>query len=405
MKPYHASSFPHLLRSLRPWWAVLLVEAALLALLAACGGGGGDAGAGAGTDGEGVDGGSPPPSGAAPAADLPAPRRSARLFISGHSLVDNPLPDDLVRIANSLGGNSEYNEQNIIGSPLRLRTRGANPAASDWSGYRQGKNREGQNMDVLAELARPRTVGGLYDVLILTERNDLVGTLLWEDTVRYARQFHDRAAAARPGVNTYFYESWLGLQDKGAPAEWIAYERAASRAWGCIDARINQSLSAEGRSERIVPLRAGRALAQLVERATQGTVDGISGASVRETVDRVVQDDVHPTRLGMYYMALVSYATVYRQSPVGAWRPAEVSAAQAASLQRLAWEFVQQQEREPAPSLAPCAAWMRDSFCTVYGTYRRDPSQGTACQARFAAPGHPFEFNPQTERAYWLPAP
>ncbi|MES2889123.1 MAG: hypothetical protein V4739_14095 [Pseudomonadota bacterium] len=388
--------------------ALIPMTAALVAALTACGGGGGGEGTSAGSSADSAA--APAPGAATPAGprpELPAARRSARVFVTGHSLVDNPLPDDLVQIANSLGGTSEYNQQNVLGSPLRVRTRGLNSASSDWSGYRLGKNREGQNMDVLAEIARPQTVSGTYDALLLTERHDLVSSLLFEDTIRYARHYHDRVAAAQPSATTYFYQSWQGLRDKNAPAEWIAYERAASPVWTCMATRLNQSLVAEGRSSRVVPLPAGAALAELVERATQGTVAGITGASVRETVDRLIEDDVHPTRLGMYYMALVSYAAIYRQSPVGAWRPADVTAAQAASLQNVAWDTVSRREAETPLDLGQCAATLRDSFCSTYATYMRDASQAASCQSRFAAgrTDHPFHFDAASDRNLWLPSP
>lgn len=397
------TSLRHLPRGSR--WALIPVTAALVAMLTACGGGGGET-----TEGSSVGNNSPTPVAGAPAgprAELPAARRSARVFVTGHSLVDNPLPDDLVQIANSLGGTSQYNQQNVLGSPLRVRTRGLNAGSSDWSGYRLGKNREGQNMDVLAEIAQPQTVSGTYDALLLTERHDLVSALLFEDTLRYARHYHDRVVAAQPSATTYFYQSWQGVRDKNAPAEWIAYERAASPVWTCMTTRLNQSLVAEGRTSRVVPLPAGVALAELVERATQGTVAGVTGTSVRETVDRLIEDDVHPTRLGMYYMALVSYAAVYRQSPVGAWRPAEVTAAQAASLQSVAWEIVSRRESETPLSLEQCAATLRDSFCSTYATYLRDASQAASCQSRFAVgrTDHPLHFDAATDRNLWLPSP
>jgi hypothetical protein len=382
-----------------------LLATALAALLTACGGGGG--GGGGGSEGGAADANASPSVGAATAA-LPAPRLSARLFFTGHSLTDNPLPDDVVAIADSLRGASEpsqYNQQNIIGSPLRVRTRGNDGASSGWSGYRMGKNRDGQNMDVLAEIAQPRTVAGAYDALVLTERHDLVTALLFEDTVRYARHFHDRVAAAKPGAVTYFYQSWQSIRDKSAPADWVAYERAASPVWTCMATRINQSLAAEGRTDRVVPIRAGSALAELVERATTAAVPGVSGGGVGATVDRLIYDGVHPTPLGMYYMSLVTYASVYRRSPVGAWRPADVSADQAASLQTLAWEFVSSRESEPAQNLDQCAATMRQSFCAVYGDYTGATGSTATCQARFSAPGHPFDFNAATDRGHWLPSP
>jgi hypothetical protein len=90
-----------------------------------------------------------------PAEALLAPRSSARTFFSGHSLLDNPLPDFVAGIAEAEGQSVHWNQQIVIGSPIRVRTWGS----GDWSGYRQGKNRSGSDMDVVTELRSPRTLG------------------------------------------------------------------------------------------------------------------------------------------------------------------------------------------------------------------------------------------------------
>src|ERR1700752_3843257 len=65
-------------------------------------------------------------------------KSSASFFISGHSLTDNPYADYLVHITKSLGVSSEYNQQIVIGSPLRVRTRGNDPNSKDFPGYQLG---------------------------------------------------------------------------------------------------------------------------------------------------------------------------------------------------------------------------------------------------------------------------
>jgi len=170
----------------------------------------------------------------AAAADPPKTALPERVFISGHSLTDQPLPSDLAAIAASLGHPLQWNRQYMVGSSIRARVRGAKapPGETGWSGYHQGSNRDSENMDVLAELRQPRTVtGGPYDVLLITEEHGLLGTMVWNDTVRYLRHYHDRFIDANPAGRTLFYESWLGLDDKNDPRRWIAYERAASPIW------------------------------------------------------------------------------------------------------------------------------------------------------------------------------
>jgi hypothetical protein len=347
---------------------------------------------------------------------VPAPAPSApstaagtgAVFFSGHSLMDNPMPDDAAAIAASMGRATLWNQQNVLGAPIRVRTRGMSYDDASFAGYRQGKNREGANMDVVGELRAPKTVSGLrYDAMVLTERHDIASAVQYEDTVRYARHFHERLVEGNASASTYLYHSWLDV-DKSNPAVWVAYERAAAPVWQCVASRINTSLAHEGRGDRIHYLPAGLALTNLVERATQGYVDGVTGNSVPETMNRIFQDNVHLTRLGTYFMSLVTYASVYKTSPQGAWAPAELSAGTVRSLQDLAWSTVSSYYANPAsPSGDSCKALMRDSFCSAYYTFTRNPNALGACVSHFSKgnASNPFHFDPANDRAYWFAAP
>ncbi len=340
-------------------------------------------------------------------AKKPPANAAQTLFFSGHSLLDNPLPDDVVAIAKSLGQReTAYNQQNIAGSPLRVRTRGMDPRRTDWPGYQSGKSRDAAAVDVLSEFAKPRAVGSPYTTLVITERHDLASVVIWEDTVRYLRHYHDRLVAANEHAVTYFYQPWLGLRGNNDPASWVAYERAADPVWRCVGTRINQSLTAEGRPDRIRPLAANLALAELVEQATQGQVPGITQDSAGKTFATLVSDGVHLTRVGVYYMALVTYAVSHERSPAGAWAPSGVGKALAAELQGRAWVFAQQQATAPALSLPQCSALMRDTFCARYSSYAAN-EQTQSCQKHFADsnPDNPFRFQSQSDKSYWLPAP
>lgn len=333
---------------------------------------------------------------------------SARLFITGHSLTDNPLGEHVVAIANSLGGATaaKYNQQIVIGSPIANRT--DQPAG--WAGYRRGKNREGSGMNVIDELRSPRTLGGdRYDTLVIAERHDLLSVVQWENTVRYLRHFHERLLEGNPDGRTYFYETWWNVPSRDDPSPWVAHERAASRAWQCVVARVNRSLATEGRRDRITPLPAGAALADLVERAVRGQVAGLSAPTPSETMARLFTDDVHLTTTGVYYMALVTYAAVYQRSPVGAWAPSGVSTAAAASLQALAWQAVQSFYSTTAQAdLDGCRAFVAQEFCPIYWQLRNNPGPIAECTRTFSATDsgrNPLFFNAATDRSYWFAAP
>lgn len=346
-----------------------------------------------------------------PKAQAPGdPRSVARVFYSGHSLLDNPLPEYVASIAQSLNTSVSWNQQNVIGSPIRVRTKGINPNASGFPGYATGKNRSGSSLDVVSELRQPQTIGGQrYDSLVLTERHDLINTLLWENTVEYARHFHDRLIEGNPEATTYLYHSWLGVPDKGAPESWIAYERSVAPAWQCVASRINQSLQHAGRMDRVVYLPAGLALTYLVERAVDTAgMEGVTSSSTRATLDRIFSDDVHLTPLGAYYVALVTYSSLYRRSAVGAWAPKGLTAVQARSLQNLAWEAVSQGFAATAPpDLSACRAVMRDSICAIFYNFTGRPDQARACSLRFSATtaDNPFHFDPMEDSNRRLPPP
>lgn len=360
-----------------------------------------------------------------PKAAGDATRPSARIFWSGHSLTDQPIPDYVAEVAKSLGNVVQWNRQYVVGSSIHTRTRGRNSGDSGWAGYSQGYNRSGQGMDVIGELRRPQTVSGRYDTLIITEQHWLLGTLLERDTVRLLRHYHDRLIDGNPKAVTYFYESWLGLDDKNDPRRWIAYERAASPIWQCIVTRINRSLEAEGRQDRILSLPAGVALAALIERATQGSgLEDVSGTSTRETVDRLIADSVHLTSMGKYYMALITYSVIFRQPSLGAWAPEGVSAAQAKTLQTVAWQFVgDYYKSNKALELAQCRTTILDSFAGLFWNYIRDTSWKAnigmirseyrtlknIALARYRLwrenAENPFHYAPSTDRDYWHRAP
>lgn len=272
------------------------------------------------------------------AAALATAAMPQRLFISSHSLIEQPLPSHLQQIAASLGSPLQWQREYLEGSSIRARVA------------------KGQ-----ANLAG-------FDALVITEQHGLLGSLMWNDTVGELRRYHERFIAANPAGRTWFYEPWLSLDDPADPRRWIAYERAASPVWQCV------VLAAQGSTRRIEPLPAGVALARLVERATQGAgLAGISGASVRETMQRLFIDDVHLTPLGSYYMALVVYATLADRSPQGAWAPDGVTASAAASLQTAAWEAVQAERGARRPrTLAQCRDALHDGFIATHWSYVRD---------------------------------
>lgn len=304
----------------------------------------------------------------APTVDTMPKRRIDRLFWSGHSLVDRPLPDQFAAIAESLGLPVQWNTQVILGSSIKARSRGT----GSWNGYRQGSNRDGSGLDVAAEFLSPRTVkGGPYDALVITEQHTLLGSLAWNDTIGHLKHFHDRAVEGNPYQTTYLYQSWLGIDDRDDPRRWIAYEKAAATAWRCVATRINVSLAGANRQDRIVPIDSGAALATFIEQVAAGQVPGFAGSS-RAVVDRLFQDDVHLTPLGSYFVALFVFAELSGKPPTGAWAPAGLTPAEAEAMQVAAWTIHRSLRATPRGQLLnDCRDYIGRPFMGHYLAYLR----------------------------------
>jgi hypothetical protein len=298
--------------------------------------------AGAGKGGTSGSAGTAPPSGGAtsPGEGMVTPRDSARVLLSGHSLTDNPIGDYVALLAERDGRSYGWEQQIVIGSPLRFRTRGESSEDPSFSGYSLGKNREGSEKDILGELAAPTAIaaGERYDTLVVTERHDIMDVIRWEDTVPLLRHYHDRVREHESGARTLFYQSWPDI-DHADPAPWIAYQAEELAAWECAASKVNLSLERDGAAQAVGVVPVALTLAKFVERALAGDVPALPGGQ-QERLRAIFTDDVHVTSLGAFVAAAATYATVFQTSPVGLEPPSGVDAAAAAVAAEVAWEVV-----------------------------------------------------------------
>jgi hypothetical protein len=339
-------------------------------------------------------------------------------LISGHSLTDEPIGAMVANIAESLGSKSEWERQNIPGSPISMRTIGhreneRDPVGHPWVGYTLGRGMNGEPIDLVQELRKPSTSSGSYGYLIIAERHDSLGPLQWEKTVPLLRHFYELAREGSPKVRGYFYTTWADVEGEGSskanPAGWVRYEREQLKLWESIVSRINDSLSKEKRADRLATLPASGALAELVDRATTGKVPGVTQGSVKSTMDALFTDNVHQTTLGKYYTACVVYAALARRSPKGAWKPDDVGAAAAASLQSLAWEYISKYYKDlpDGPQHAfPERAEIARNFSVLFWGYRGQ-SRNAEGSARFFSGTtleNPLWTSPEADESkFWLP--
>jgi hypothetical protein len=310
--------------------------------------------------------------GVAPAAPV-AQGQALRVFYSGHSLMDRPVPDQVEALAQADSVALAWNRQYRVGSLLRERTRGLDPASSEWTGWTVGENREGQGLDVLAALSGRDSAEMPFDVLVATERHDIVWAMTHEASAAYLRRLHDARVLGRPQGATWLYESWQSF-DPSQVVAWAGYERAVGGAWQCVAAEVNRSLQQEGRSDRVWSLPAARALVILVEAAlSPAGVPGISTGETATTLARVFSDNVHLTELGKHYMALVTWAFVSGRPAAMPWRPESVTPEQSDSLRAVAaraHEALRGQTLAQA-SEADCTAHLQ-AVCPAYWAYIED---------------------------------
>jgi hypothetical protein len=252
-----------------------------------------------------------------------------RIFFSGHSLLDEPLPSGVAAIAASLGSPLQWDRHTPFGSSMRGRA------------------------------GTPPGIG--FDTLVVTEQYTLIGNLVWNDSVGELARLHERFTAANPNGRMWFYASWLNLDHRSQPQRWIAYEQAASPVWQCVTARA----SAARNGAPIEFLPAGALLAALVERAARGEVAGV-------TVQALFSDDVHLSPLGSHFMSLVVFATLFERSPAGAAVPAGIDGNAARALQPLAWTLVTEERTRRQPLAAASCGELTRAFVAPYAAYVRD---------------------------------
>jgi hypothetical protein len=325
-------------------------------------------------------------------------------FVTGHSLTDNPFADYLGAISDSFGIPGSWNQQIGIGSPVRVRTSGHQLPPNNWAGYAQGKNRNAFDMDVIAELASPATIGAgnLYESLLITERHDILDVIRWEYSNSLIRHYHNRLLTGNPAGETYLYQSWLDI-DPADPADWMGYESEIKTAWECVANKINLTLSADGLSPAVNVVPAGWALADLLQRILDDEVPGFTGTDL-EKIDDLFNDTVHLNEAGIYYVAAFSFAILEKRSPEGGFIPAAVPAATATALQHIAWLNAERYRQAYRPiDMNTCSNTLVNQLCARYFNFTDRPEQVSSCQNWMSNSGltyNPFNW-PDPDLVVW----
>ena len=253
------------------------------------------------------------------------------ILMVGHSLFGNDGPDMLQEALRTGTGAATVSAQIINGAPLRY----------NWE---ESANAEG--VDARAILPQ----GGITH-LILTEAIPLANHTKWSDTEVYAQAFAGLAFSANLDAHVYIQETWHSLKsgtgqtvehDEGAVTPWRQRLSDDLPAWENIVAQV--AAGNRGADGHVGLIPAGQAMARLYDEIAAERVPGLTD------IQALFSDDIHLPDMGHYFVAMVQYATLTGQSPLGLptdfndrWGKAfdTPDPDLARELQRVAWDAVQ----------------------------------------------------------------
>lgn len=254
----------------------------------------------------------------------------SNLFFVGHSLVSPRLPAMMNSLINSQGGDGRADYQLINGAPL-----GYN--------WRNGAGAEGMN-------ARTALATGRYDVLVITEGIPLDEQIRWWDSNGAALNYFNLATSSNPNAQVYMYETWHGMtfgSINNNVNAWRTQIQNDIAKWEGIVDHVNANRADGTKPMLLIP--AGQAMINLIDAIGEGRVPGLS------SVTQIFSDDIHLNDVGMYFIAMVMYATIGGVNPSdlpattqNAWGGnfTAPSAQLADALQLVAWETVNEYDRD-----------------------------------------------------------
>jgi hypothetical protein len=269
-----------------------------------------------------------PPPRLSPTAATGAPAtpiQRAKVLFVGHSLINREMPAMLRDIAASRGCELSFDVELRSGAILKL----------GWAGQ----------LPIDGVRAREALATGGYDTLVLTEAVDLDDMLRWMQSAEYAGRYQQLAVSHNPAMRVFLYETWHDRElvrhtwyGAARTERWRAFLDEDLGKWESIAT----GAAAHAGQPRMSIVPGGQALARLTDAIAAGAVPGIASEQV------LFADGIHLAPLGNYFIALVQFAAIHRQTPVGATNTPrdangarqEFPAAAAAAMQRIAWDAV-----------------------------------------------------------------
>jgi hypothetical protein len=265
---------------------------------------------------------------------LPAVEAPLQVFHLGHSLVGPDMPAFLAQLA---GPEHGFHSQLGWGTTLR----------AHWEPEVPIKGFDESNRGDAYRDFREATAAQNYDAFVLTEMVEIKSAIRYHDSAKYLARIVDHIRRESPGSLVYFYESWHEYHDA---ASWLdRLDRDYERYWlsRVVDAAMAQA--EEHGPIYLIPV--GQVMhALFMALQEQGPVAGLTGPeSIFAVLEDGALDTIHLNDLGNYLVAVVHFAVLYRQNPLGlpilvndaSGEPASGLTLEAAQLiQRITWEVV-----------------------------------------------------------------
>ncbi len=196
---------------------------------------------------------------------------------------------------------------------------------------------------------------GEYDVVVIAEQipiSEVINSSPWGcDLTSYDAldRFYDLAVGANPGAQVYLMGFWneFDRSDQNAHQAWSDLNEELRPLWMHVIDSVNSTNN--GPDIRLVPV--APVMQALKDSINLGVVPDIDDWLELFDPNDMVEATIHPTEVGYYLVALVHFAVIFRQSPVGltnetfhgdGWQFDPPSQALALKMQEITWAVLQE---------------------------------------------------------------
>lgn len=297
--------------------------------------------------------------------------QSTNAYYIGHSLTDY-IPTMVHRLSEDRSSvEFDWEFQSIPGSPLSYH----------WGKMAENNPNTRPHAHSFFEQSNGLPAGD-FDALILTESVPMNLNKI-EYTYPYADSFYLYAEDHNPDIQVYVYEIWhclpngIGADCARLPAEAAWRQKLVDdlEVWERVVDSLN---SAHTPNKPVCMIPGGQGLIKLYDAVLAGELPGIP------QMDSLFEDQIHLNDIGRYYIALIHFALLHNQNPQGLTNELRTqwgglykkipTVAQAAVLQRLAWETVNEYPRTCLSGAAQSSAQTRSSSQNIVSSEQNSVS-------------------------------